>query len=56
MKFLDFHWQRHLKNTICQGMSFLSRSIDLSTDPGLKLHFIAFPCLERAATSTRTFI
>jgi hypothetical protein len=32
------------------------RSIDLSTDPGLKSYLIAFPCSEWSPDSTRTII
>jgi hypothetical protein len=34
----------------------LSRSTDLSTDPGLKSRWIASPCLELAVASTKTLI
>jgi hypothetical protein len=55
-KILNFYWWRTLKVSPAQVYSLLYRSIDLSTDPGLKSHLITFPCPKRAAASTRIFI
>jgi hypothetical protein len=41
---------------IGSGIPSLSRSIDLTTDPGLKSHWNTFSCSESTAASTKTFI
>jgi hypothetical protein len=46
-KFLDFYWWGTLKaSPAAEVYPLWYRSIDLSTDPGLKSHLIAWPCSE----------
>jgi hypothetical protein len=55
-KLLGFYWRRRLKvspaaaaataRTLLRYTSLLYRSVDLSTDPGLKSHLITFPSSE----------
>jgi hypothetical protein len=43
MEYLDFHWRRRFTNIAGYwSIPSLSRSIDLSTDPGLISHSITF--------------
>jgi hypothetical protein len=57
-KIARFLFAAENENIACTLLRYtlFDRSIDLSTDPGLKSHLITFPRSERTAASTRTFI